>query len=193
VVSGAEADADEEEVVDRVSVGACWATEGDTLAVGMIRAVEDELSSLKFAPDTEVVVGSTAKPAETEVGEGTIVDEGATDDTATELEATVLPEDAKLLFAVTDDPELIPTSFTITTSPSELVTLTSTVVVPNPLEFSKKLYVCRVVPCQVLPPSVLTSSLETALLALTTCMLNQNAETPSLLCNCKGEVMGQST
>lgn len=45
----------------------------------------------------------------------------------------------KLLDAVTDSPLTTATSFTITTSPFTLVTLTSTVVVPNPLEFSKKL------------------------------------------------------
>jgi hypothetical protein len=89
-------------------------------------------------------VGSTAKAAGTEVGEGATVDEdataeGATDEAATELEAVVFPEDPKLLSAVTEDPALVATFFTITTSPSELVTLISTVAVPNPLEFSKKL------------------------------------------------------
>ena len=106
------------------------------------------------------VVGST--------GDGEVVDETI----ATALEVTV-PDESKLLDASVEAPLLTVTSLIITTSPSTLVILTSTVVVPNPLEFSKKLYVWRVVVCQVLPPSVLTSRLATALFALTTCMLNQ--------------------
>lgn len=53
--------------------------------------------------------------------------------------AVVLPDDAKLPDAVTDAPLLTSTLFTITTSPSTLVTFTSTVGVPKPEEFSKKL------------------------------------------------------
>lgn len=72
-----------------------------------------------------------------------------------------LLEEPKFEVAVVLAPLLISTSLTITTLPSVLVTLTSTVVVPKPLEFSKKLYVWRVVDCHVLPPSVLTSKLFT--------------------------------
>lgn len=118
----------------------------------------------------EVVEDGATRVDEEEAG---VDDDTATDELATELEAAVLPDEAKLLSAVTDDPAPTSTFSTITTSPSELVTLISMVFTPNPLEFSKKLYVCLVVACQVLPPSVLTSNLETALLALTTCMLNQ--------------------
>jgi len=107
----------------------------------------------------------------------TVVDEGAA---CVEEAATVADEDAawvdeeaatdelallevpKFELAVTLAPLLTSTSLTMTTLPSVLVTLTSTVVVPNPLEFSKKLYVERVVDCHVLPPSVLTSKLSTA-------------------------------
>jgi hypothetical protein len=178
------------------------------LAVGEIADVletmeEEELTWWKLAPGTEVVVaGSGASDVDTtgaEVEEeGTtdvaeVDDDTAIDETAAELEAAVLPDEAKLLSAVTDDPAPTSTFFTITSSPSELVTLMSIVFAPNPLEFSKKLYVCLVVACQVLPPSVLTSSLETALLAFTTCMLNQYTDTPSFWCNCRGEVIGQST
>jgi hypothetical protein len=181
------------------------------LAVGEVadalETIEEELTWWKLAPGTEVVVaGSGASDVDTtgaeveEEGTTDVAEEGAevdddtaTDKTGTELEAAVLPDEAKLLSAVTDDPASTSTFFTITSSPSELVTLMSIVFTPNPLEFSKKLYVCLVVACQVLPPSVLTSSLETALLALTTCMLNQYTDTPSFWCNCRGEVIGQST
>lgn len=81
----------------------------------------------------------------------------------------------------------------MTVPPEVLVTRTSTVSVPNPLDFSKKLYAARVVPCQVLPPSVLTSSLATASFALTTCIENQYAEVPDLLCNTSGELMPHDT
>jgi hypothetical protein len=101
-------------------------------------------------------------------------------------------EEPKFVDAVTNVSLLTGTELTMTTSPSTLVTLTSTVNVPKPLAFWKKLYDCRVVGCHVLPPFVLTSKLWTALLALTTCMLNQYCETPSLLWSCSGEVMGQS-
>jgi len=161
---------------------------------------EDESTCWKLAPGTGVGVAGTGTGVSdvdatgAEVEEAVEVDNG----TATEVPvagfvAAVLPDDAKLLSAVTEDPAPTSTFFTMTTSPSELVTLMSIVFTPNPLGFSKKLYVCLVVPCQVLPPSVLTSSLETALSALTTCMLNQYTETPSFWCNCRGEVMGQST
>lgn len=73
------------------------------------------------------------------------------------------------------------TSLTVIVPPEVLVTRTSTVSVPKPLEFSKKLYSVRVVDCQVLPPSVLTSSVEMGSLELTTCILNQYALVPDLL------------
>lgn len=47
------------------------------------------------------------------------------------------------------------------------------------------------VACQVLPPSVLTSSLETGLFELTTCMENQYALVPDLLCSTMGDVIPQ--
>jgi hypothetical protein len=103
------------------------------------------------------------------------------------------PDNGKLFDAVIETPLLTSTLLIMTISPSPLVTLTSTVVVPKPEDRSKKLYVCLVVDCQVLPPLVLTSRLETALFALTTCMLNQKAEAPSLLCTSSGVVIGQST
>jgi hypothetical protein len=92
----------------------------------------------------------------------------AAEDTAGER-----PADPKLLDAVVEAPLATSTLLTTTTSPSTLVTFTSTVVVPKPLEYWKKLYGCLAVPTQVDPPLVLTSRLVTALLALTTCMLNQ--------------------
>lgn len=85
------------------------------------------------------------------------------------------------------------TSLTVTVVPDAPVTRTVTVSVPNPLVFSKKLYSVRVVLCHVLPPSVLTSKLSTASLALTTCMENQYALVPDLLCRTKGDVMPHST
>jgi len=63
------------------------------------------------------------------------VDCGAAD------EATTLdePDEPKFLDAVIDTPLLTVTLLTITTSPSSLVILTSTVVVPKPDDCSKKL------------------------------------------------------
>lgn len=83
------------------------------------------------------------------------------------------PADPKLADAVVEAPLATWTWSTTTTSPSTLVTRTATAAVPKPLSCWKKLYDCRVVPVHVAPPSVLTSRLETARLALTTCMLNQ--------------------
>jgi hypothetical protein len=104
--------------------------------------------------------------------------------TVAELEATTeagaAEEVPKFELAVTLVPLLTVTSLTITMSPLIAVTLISTVD-PAPLEISKKLYVCLVVGNQVDPPLELTSRVETAWLAFTTCMLNQYAETPSLL------------
>lgn len=124
------------------------------------------------------VVGSTTGVVDVVVGSGDA--DVAEETTAAAVEAT-FSEEPKLLDAVVEVPLLTSTLLTITTSPSMLVILTSTVAVPNPLDCSKKLYVWRVVVCHVLPPSVLTSRLATALLALTTWILNQYSETPSLL------------
>ena len=118
------------------------------------------------------VVGSTTGVVDA-VGLTGEADDVEEETTAAAEEVTVPDEEPKLLEAVVEAPLLILTSLTMTMSPSTLVILTSTVVVPVPLEISKKLYVCRVVVCQVLPPSVLTSRLATALSAFTTCMLNQ--------------------
>jgi hypothetical protein len=117
---------------------------------------------------------------------------GEEDTAATTDELPEEEEVPKLVAAVVLAPETTETPLTVTTLPSVLVTLTSTVVVPKPAEFSKKLYVCLVVACHVLPPSVLTSRLLTALLAFTTCIENQYAETPSLLWSWRGVVIGQS-
>jgi len=157
------------------------------------------LVSAKSPPGMEVVVAGTAGATVVFGASGVELaawTTGAVVDNvcgAAELATATAPDEPKLLEAVVDAPLLTVTLFTITTSPSVLVILTSTVVVPKPEAFWKKLYDCRVVDWYVLPPSVLTSRLSTALLALTTCMLNQKAETPSLLWSSRGEVMGQST
>lgn len=65
------------------------------------------------------------------------------EDAAAGAAAAVVPvlddEEPKLLLAVAETPELTSTLSIVTTSPSMLVILTSTVVVPNPLDCSKKL------------------------------------------------------
>lgn len=126
------------------------------------------------------LVDVVASPAAVDTARG--VDEvEATTAATTDEDAEEDPEDPKLLEAVVDAPLLTSTLLIMRTSPLSLVILTSTVVVPNPEDCSKKLYVCLVVDCQMLPPSVLTSRDDTAWLAFTTCMLNQYSETPSLL------------
>jgi hypothetical protein len=55
------------------------------------------------------------------------------------LVATVPEEPPKFALAVTTKLGVTSTPFTRTTSPSILVTFTSTMLVPKPLEFSKKL------------------------------------------------------
>lgn len=95
--------------------------------------------------------------------------------------------------AVTVDPLDTPTFFTTIVCPLLLVTLTSTVGVPYPLEFSKKLYCWRVVDSQLLPPSTETSSLETGSLEFMTCMENQFGLVPSLFLRTMGDVMPQAT
>jgi hypothetical protein len=136
----------EGEVLDVVAV---------VVDVGVVEGedvVDGVASCWKLAAAREVVVGIAAGASVVGVESGTtttggvdvaagagsgVVEEGA----ATTAGAGVDAEDEvpKLLDAVTDSPLLTDTSFTITTSPFTLVTLTSTVVVPNPLEFSKKL------------------------------------------------------
>jgi hypothetical protein len=177
-----------------------------TAATGVVgRLATEEPSSWKSTPSAVVVPTGAAATGASEVGVTTSaaagVDDAATGDadsdgdeaTGVDAAEATAPEDPKLLDAVVKAPLLIPTLFTMTTSPSTLVTLISAVVVPVPLDISKKLYVCRIVDCHVLPPSVLTSRVETAWLALTTCILNQNSETPSLLLSWRGDVIGQST
>lgn len=136
------------------------------------------LAAIDVATGVEV---ATTGAFETELVASGVEDAtGVEETTATEedagevsTDAATLPEDPKFEPAVVLAPAEIATFFTTTVSPLELVTLTSTVVVPNPAGFSKKLYVCLVVAFHVLPPSVDTSKLFTALLAFTTCMLNQ--------------------
>lgn len=127
-----------------------------------------EVATITGAFDTEEATSGVGDA--TGVEETTAAEEDAGE---ASTEAATLPEDPKFEPAVVLAPAEIATFFTTTVSPLELVTRTSTVVVPNPAEFSKKLYVCLVVDFHVLPPSVETSKLFTALLALTTCMLNQ--------------------
>ena len=169
-----------------VEVGVGSTSSADDRAGSKIPAAsvvsEGMLSSVDVAMGADVELVSAAATACVGV---------AAEDATGETSPTA-PADPKLLDAVVEAPLATSTSLTTTTSPSTLVTFTSTVVVPKPLEYWKKLYDCLVVPVHVDPPSVLTSRLVTALLALTTCMLNQYADTPSLLCSCNGDVIGQS-
>lgn len=156
---------------------AAMSAAAEEVEVGIGKSAEDEMGS-KMPAESVVVAGAV-------LVEGVVVSISMFCDTA--------GLDPKLLDAVVEVPLATSTLLTITMSPSTLVTFTSTIVVPKPLEYSKKLYGCLVVPCQVDPPSVLTSRLVTALLALTTCMLNHHWDAPSLLCSCKGVVIGHST
>jgi hypothetical protein len=111
-------------------VASCWKLAAarevvvDTAAAGSVVGVDSGTMTTGVV-DVAAIVGSGL----VEDGVATIAAAGA----GAELDVP------KLLAAVTDSPLLTGTSFTITTSPFTLVTLTSTVVVPNPLEFSKKL------------------------------------------------------
>jgi hypothetical protein len=128
-----------------------------TLVVG-VGVVEGEdvvdvvASCWKLAPARLVVVGAAAAASVVDAASGTttatgvdsaarmglgVFEDGAATVSATGVDAEL--EVPKLLDAVTDWPLATGTSFTITTSPFTLVTLTSTVAVPNPLEFWKKL------------------------------------------------------
>lgn len=117
--------------------------------VFITRTVEYWVAEEVVAPGVEVETKTAALAAVLE-GEATAVlttsaavatELSDEDEEAAEAAGAVLSvEDvAKLALAVVEASELTVTSFTITTSPSTLVTLISTVVVPNPLEFSKKL------------------------------------------------------
>lgn len=189
-------EAGEDKFVVRTPAAAAVEEDGMTAVMSVVGATAPSLAlvSKKLAPGKDVVVGATGASEVVETTTGASVVAGTTtrvldvelgsedvvEETPEAAEATA-PEESKLLEAVVEAPLLTSTLSIMTISPSTLVIFTSTVVVPNPLEFSKKLYVWRVVDCQVLPPSVLTSRLATALLALTTCIENQYAETPSLL------------
>lgn len=92
----------------------------------------------------------TAAGEETTAGDAVDVDSAAGVEDATgvledvamaaaEEEPEPEPEVPKLLDAVVEAPLLISTLLTMTESPLSLVTLTSTVVVPKPELFSKKL------------------------------------------------------
>ncbi len=144
----------------------------------VVEVVIKDVDSLNSAPETIAAVPMADdklldKMDIDTAGVGSLPDKVVTRGAKTDGLLVLDNADPKFLEAVIEVSLLISTLFTITTSPSKLVTFISTVVVPNPLGFSKKLYVCLVVPCQVLPPSVLTSRLVTRLLAFTTCMLNQ--------------------
>ena len=100
------------------------------------------LTSLKFAAEVtesrtgaSVVAGTDSRAVESTTGANEDVDWT----TPFLMPASGLDEEPKLLDAVVEAPLLTVTLLTITTSPSTLVILTSTVVVPKPLEFSKKL------------------------------------------------------
>lgn len=88
-----------------------------------------DTAAISTAEVVEVVCGASDEEEEE-------VDKALTDE---EVAATALEPEPKLLLAVTEAPLLTFTSFTITTSPSVLVTLISTVVVPKPEDCSKKL------------------------------------------------------
>lgn len=130
------------------------------------------------------VVGDVVSPVEE--ARGTIGEGEAGEAFDPEVPEPKLPD------AVIDESLDTSTLLTITTSPSMLVTFTSTGAAPKPPEYWKKLYDFLSVLCQVEPPSVLTSRLATALLALTTCMLNHHCDAPSWLWSCKGVVIGHS-
>jgi len=132
-------------------LGVCTVVVG----VGVVEGedvVEVVASCWKSAAGREFVVGTAAAASVVGVDSGTttigVVDgaagagSGLREDDAAAIGAAGVDAEIKLpklLDAVTDSPLTTATSFTITTSPFTLVTLTSTVVVPNPLEFSKKL------------------------------------------------------
>jgi len=158
-------------------------TIGVSDVVGMAIAAADVEAVANGASEVLTTAGVVDSGVDLEVVEET---------TAAAVDATV-PEEPKLLDAVVDAPLLTSTSFTMTTSPFTLVILTSTVVVPVPLDISKKLYVWRVVASQVLPSSAVTSTLATAWLPLTTCIENQYADTPSFRWTERAEVIGHST
>jgi hypothetical protein len=104
---------------------ASWKT-----APGVVETTLEELdSTTATARADEVAVVATAATG--------VVEEEATTAAAVDVEED--PEDPKLLEAVVDAPLLTSTLLTITTSPLSPVTLTSTVVVPNPEDCSKKL------------------------------------------------------
>ena len=126
----------------------------DGLAVGtmVVGALDADVASMIAAGvDTraiDVVEGATEEgvaKADVETTAIEVVDDAAEEEAATtaaitaELVVAVLAKDPKLLPAVTTDPAVMATLLIITTSPAELVTLTSTLSVPKPLEFSKKL------------------------------------------------------
>ena len=132
-------------------LGVCTVVVG----VGVVEGedvVEVVASCWKSAATREFVVGTAAAASVVGADSGTttigVVDgaagagSGLREDDAAAIRAAGVDAEIKLpklLDAVTDSPLTTATSFTITTSPFTLVTLISTVVVPNPLEFSKKL------------------------------------------------------
>jgi hypothetical protein len=142
--SGAGAEAGYEDGVARTASAEVATAPGDEVLNAIVMGtVGAALVSWKLAPGS--VVCATTKDADVsgaasgvevvEEASASSDDDGVGDSTG----ATVDPDEAKLPDAVTEPPLLTSTLLTITTSPSMLVTLTSTVVVPKPIEFSKKL------------------------------------------------------
>lgn len=141
--AGASTEAYEDDGARTASAGVATAPGDEVLNAYVMGTVGAALVSWKLAPGS--VVCATTEDADVsgpafgveEVVEevSATSDDGVGDSTG----ATVDPDEAKLPDAVTEPPLLTFTLLTTTISPSTLVTLTSTVVVPKPIEFSKKL------------------------------------------------------
>jgi hypothetical protein len=122
-------------------------TVGDGVGVGALVIVEtgaarlvDVVATWPKSPPEGDGAASTGDSTKIRGVEDGTAGEGEEDATAAAATAVAgVPEEGKLALAVTTRSGLTSTLLTITTSPSILVTFTSTVVVPNPLEFSKKL------------------------------------------------------
>lgn len=99
---------------------------------------EVEVAATEASEVVEMTAGVVGETISGVVDVEEILDDVLEETMAADVDVTV-PEEPKLLDAVVEAPLLTSTLFTITISPSTLVIFTSTVVVPNPLEFSKKL------------------------------------------------------
>jgi hypothetical protein len=110
------------------------AYEGVGIAVGLVCSKLAPGSPVAVVLIGDSVVSGVGIGVEGEVFTASVL--GAEDSTGTSEEG-VVPDEPKLLDAVVEPSLVTVTLFTMTTSPSTLVTLTSTVVVPKPIEFSK--------------------------------------------------------